>query len=403
MILKISNYDLLRLPIKQGQIYYVTDMRMLYKDYTNMPNNRQILPATILNTENQRANKIRPVQGANYYVVESNCLWIYDTRWILKVGNKAFNTYSYSASNALSPVIIPDDEIQNEQGDKILDNNGLLGDGSVVVRDSNRIQRALIASNGIKKSVEFTSFLEDGILLRPFGLSPDQFTRNEVGSLHLGVQMGSWGPQGYERSEYRGVADYKGDMNIHGQLNIVSSTRAYTANIFTIPDTENGEEVSFVISCTKSQSYRSMTVEDRYIITIIPKTETTAEVTTMQYTATDSDITPDGNELLVYKQGIRYDAIREAKTNEVTYTLMGNEVKITLKPPTDGIYNDFDCINVTFSDLTYCDALDTKATLKYKKFWNVSSLLDAINSLSDRVAQLESLVLTQQQLIDELG
>lgn len=405
MITKINQYDLLRLPVSRGKRYYVTDLRQLYEDFGSIINDRRILPAMILNTENERANKIRPVQGMNYYVIESNCLWMYDTRWVLKDGSKTYNTYQYGPTNAVSPVVLENEEITNSQGDKIIDNNGLLGDGTVVVRDINRIQRATIAANNAKKQVEITSFLENGIMLRPYGLAQEYAARNNIGSLHLGIQMGTWGPEGFERTSYSGKATYKGDFDIHGQLRLVQSTSSYNADLFTVVTNSEEEEVNYTIDCVKTVTVHDEDVKYRNFITITPITQTSAEVTVITYSvsegASSSELLPDGDEVLIYRKGIKYDAVREATASDVTYTLLGIGVKITLTPPSDGIYNP-GTIGVTFSDNSYCDELNAEGSLNYTKFWNVSSLLDSYNSLSNEVSELKSLVQAQQKTIDEL-
>lgn len=406
MITKISHYDLLRLPVSRGKKYYVTDLRQLYQDFGSIINERRVLPAMILNTENERATKIRPVQGMNYYVIESNCLWMYDTRWMLKDGNKTYNTYTYGPDNPISPVVLPDEEITTDQGDKIIDNNGLLGDGTVVVRDVNRIQRASIAANNIKKQVEFTSYLENGIMIRPNGLANEYAAKNNIGSLHLGVKMGTWGPEGFERTSYSGHATYKGDFDIQGQLRLVQSTSSFNADIFTVITNTDEESVNYTINCTKTITVHDGTTTYRNFITITPLTETTAEVTVITYSVVESadasDLIPEGDETLIYRKGIKYDAVREALSDKVIYTLMAIGVTITLTPPADGIYNP-DTIEVTFSDNSYCDALSTRASLNYMKFWNVSSLLDSYISLSNEVSELKSLVQAQMAKIDELS
>ena len=58
LIQKITNYDLLNLPAKIGQIYYVTDMRCLFQDTGKLRQNRKRLSALVLNTDYERLNRI---------------------------------------------------------------------------------------------------------------------------------------------------------------------------------------------------------------------------------------------------------------------------------------------------------------------------------------------------------
>lgn len=392
MISRISHYDLISLPVKKGQIYYVTDYGFLYKDYTNNISNRSILPARIIDTESQRVNKIRPIQGVNYYVVESNNLWIFDTRWVLKEGNTEFNTYVYDSNTSVSPAVIDNEEIQNSQGDKIIDNNGLLGNGSVVVRDSNRIQRGNLSANNTSRQLQITSYLDEGILLRPYGLAQDSATRNSVGTLQLGVQLGKWGSDGFEQSTVDGIAKYNGKFNVSGDLTVTTSDSSFNADIFSVFESDSNESVRYVINCVKTEDSEYDNIKIRYNISITPITNTTANVEVLSYTVNNDDLVPEGNETLVFREGMKFDAVRQVKSNSVTYTLMGSAFKIKLEPPLDGDYTKKDSIIVTFSDNTYSDGLSTKATLYYEKSYNVM----------ERILQLESLVQTQSEQISEL-
>ena len=392
MIHKITSYDLLRLPANYGQTYYVTDQRLLYKDYAPDLSGRRTLPAMVLNTEHQRVNRIRPTNGVNYYVVESNCLWCYDARWVLKEGNKLYNSYVYDSNNSVSPVIIDNDEIQNEQGDRIIDNNGLMGNGTVVVRDTNRLRRGDISAMENKKLMVMTSYLDEGMLFRPYGLAQDNIDRDEIGSLKLGVKLGTWGPEGYERTSYRGEATYKGDMYVEGQLYVVISTSTYNADLFSIPEDDERIEFKIVCKTTSSNEFGEEVVKN--IIQIEPVTESTAKVKVISYTV-NNGIEPSGSETLIYRNGYIFDADRTVVDNSVVYKVMGSGFEIKLEPPSDGNYQPADSIAVTMSDTSYNDTTGARATMTYMKTFNVSSLVDSINTLTTKVAELETKVSQQ--------
>ena len=79
-IIKCTQYDLMRAKAKVGQMYFVTDSRLLYKDNSNSIAQRLVFNAVILHTESERINSIKPVIGKFYYVEETNSLWLFDTR-----------------------------------------------------------------------------------------------------------------------------------------------------------------------------------------------------------------------------------------------------------------------------------------------------------------------------------
>lgn len=93
-------------------------------------------------TERERLNNISPINGSLYYVWETNTLWTYNHKWIVLEGNYSTvaNGYYYN-QNAITPTA---DDVN-----QVLDNNGLLKNGSVVIRDANRVIKGqLYISNG---------------------------------------------------------------------------------------------------------------------------------------------------------------------------------------------------------------------------------------------------------------
>lgn len=159
-----------------GDYYACTDSRTLYKDLTSSLEDRRIVNAVQLYKDNERA-KIRPVNGRLYYVWETNELWTYDSGWTLKIGrSRDYNGYIYQ--NGYIKDISPVDSTASEPGTGVLDNNGLLGDGSVVIRDSNRLVKGKIAIDSEDSSLIVSSFLGGGMSFYPNG-------DNTLGSLRI--------------------------------------------------------------------------------------------------------------------------------------------------------------------------------------------------------------------------
>jgi len=251
-ILKCVQYDMIILKPKIGQLYFCVDSQSLYKDFGPNKEQRLRFNAIILNSDNERVNSVRPELGKFYYVIETNSLWLYDTRWLLKIGDKSkYNTYSYD-KEVLSPVINIDSSITNSSGDKIIDNNGLLGNGSVVIRDENRIARGIIKSDNIYKQIRINSYQDDGLLFIPNAHLPYNDLSTSLGALHLTVtKEDNTIHQLNGTLTTTGEAFYYGDWNNYGDMYIVKKEN----NVNTIfPDytpLNNKEIVKTYIVCQK--------------------------------------------------------------------------------------------------------------------------------------------------------
>lgn len=139
MIYKLTAYDLKCTKIANGNYYVTTDTKQVFVD---MNGARLPLSVVMISTERERVNNISPVNNNKYYVWETNTLWGYNNKWIVIEGNYSStpNGYYY-IDNAITKT--------SDDVNQVLDNNGLLKDGSVVVRDANRIIKGkLYISNG---------------------------------------------------------------------------------------------------------------------------------------------------------------------------------------------------------------------------------------------------------------
>ena len=330
MIYRLTQYDLLRLPVKKGQIYFVTDLNCLFKDFGDTISERLRFSAACVSTNYIRLNKLRPVNGKLYYVSEDNSLWLFDAGWKLKDGDvQRYNSYGYTSSGGMTPVINTDDYITSkETGDRIIDNNGLLGDGSVVVRDDNRIITGRVFKDKAHQHLTLTSYLDNGIMLCPFGSGSTYENREATGSLHLNVDSTLVGDQ-LQRS---GVARYNGDMYIRGNIYQVVE-KPYTE--YDLNYTPGSQE-----TMTHKFQY-SKSSDNRVVYTAVEisvSTDTKASVRIIKYQDGIEDAVIGDNGKALYdtavtiQSDITYEAKRSiASATEVSYTLVGPSSPTTYK------------------------------------------------------------------------
>lgn len=161
IIYKVTEYDLLSTSIKPNNYYACTDSRKMYKDTSR--NTRELLKVTMIDTEIDRVYNTRPVNGVTYYVWETNELWTYNGGWVIRIGEIQSRSSGYYYKD--SDIFATDDPNQNA----IIDNNGLLKDGSVVIRDINRVIKGRLYIDGTNNNLVISSFLGGGIRLLPNG------------------------------------------------------------------------------------------------------------------------------------------------------------------------------------------------------------------------------------------
>lgn len=176
MIYRVTEYDLLQTALVAGNYYICTDSRKMYKDIT--ASQRQEITVTFISKENDRLTTVRPTNGVYYYVWDTNSLWFYNAGWMIIDGQGQRASGYYYTNNIINPT----DDVT------VIDNNGLLADGSVVVRDFNRIIKGQLYINvdgsedsGSKNELVISSFLNAGIKLLPNG------TLDSAGTLSLSL------------------------------------------------------------------------------------------------------------------------------------------------------------------------------------------------------------------------
>ena len=141
--------------------YYCTDTQRL-KVFYNV-NIATDFNCITVSTESFRKSIPNPENQRYYYVVETNCLYKYTgtTRgWEDVIVQKLTD----------SPAYMLDDEQRKlvGEGEGLLDNNGLLQNGSVVVRDSNKLIKA-IASMSDTNDLEITTTFGGNVVIYPGG------------------------------------------------------------------------------------------------------------------------------------------------------------------------------------------------------------------------------------------
>ena len=332
MIKQISSYDLMRLPIKYGQIYYVTESRVLYKDCGGSLRQRRRIGCVVVNSDYERTTKLKPVNGQNYYVVDSNMLWTFDTKWILKDGDiRQYNMYSYGNGGGITPVITSDPQIYSEAtGDRIIDNNGLRGDGSVSVRDMNRIERAQIAFRPEHQDIAVYGKADEGISIIPYGAYGSEYEQQVTGSLHLGTTT-EFNSGDFDTEVVRkGRAEYYGDLVIYGNIiqKIEQDTSTYA--ISRIPSIKPREEMLHKITCqatrvnadgTKYNEFTKITISDITEKTAKTRIQTFSDVEGIVSSSSQSNFT---NSSLQLDSDITYDTARTiVSVNEVKYVIQG--------------------------------------------------------------------------------
>lgn len=315
-IIKCSQYDLLRAKAKNGQMYFTTDSRVLYKDNGNNVAQRLVFNAVILHTDSERLNYIKPTIGKFYYVEETNSLWLFDTRWVLKIGSgAAYN--SYYAEDYISPIVNVETGLN---GDKIIDNNGLLGDGSVIIRDINRVTRGMENANLAYNRLEIKSYLDDGFLFVPNAHLPYSNLNTSLGALHLTVEKND--VTNSMNLNLNGSAHYYGTWNNYGDMYLIQKDN--TSN--TVPPDyipiNNYELVKFYIISNKKTEEGLVT--NHIVLRPISDSVAIFQILSVLNENSLSVVQNDMGELIYTHSGdvlenVMYECTRRITTNDKEY------------------------------------------------------------------------------------
>lgn len=171
-VLRVMSSQISQIEPEYGKIYFVTDMRQLYFD--TVDNVRvQVSDVNILASEADRENvtvtlsrgvtdrfSLGSEDFANsrlFYVIETNVLY--------RLKNNSWSVVRGTAGGRITAqTYYPDGTLVQVYPDDVT-TNGILGDGSVVVRDNNRMVCGLIHSNGF--STNLSSFVGNQLVLNP--------------------------------------------------------------------------------------------------------------------------------------------------------------------------------------------------------------------------------------------
>lgn len=158
-VIRLKEIDLLRTNKTPGNWYATTDSRKLYYDVSKTQ--RQLIDAEQIPTEKQRMYEdFQKTMGKLYYVWESSNLYVWNNRWEMVCGNPEYpRAFQYIDGEIFSVGDMSDD----------VKGNGILGDGSVVIRDVNRVIKAKISIDETNDNLIISSFLGGGIKILPNG------------------------------------------------------------------------------------------------------------------------------------------------------------------------------------------------------------------------------------------
>ena len=164
-IYRMTEFDVLRTAIKQGNMYICTDSLQMYYDESAVKRSKYTY--TGIKTINDLMYNTTPNYGTSYYCWEDNSLWLWLNKWITLWADTNYpSAYIYTTyPTTENPGNL--DSVFNINN--VLDNNGLLQDGSVVIRDGHRIIKGKLFVNEENDNLTFSSFLGGGIRLLPNG------------------------------------------------------------------------------------------------------------------------------------------------------------------------------------------------------------------------------------------
>lgn len=151
-------------------MYMCLDTMKLYFDEGIAPNDRQLCDYTSVYTLVDLQHNIEPVNGKWYYVWEDNSLWVWDNRWRCLFSRTTYPSgyvYDDIPSETNPQTINP--LYRYDMPSAPADDNGLLHDGSVVVRDENRLIKGKLYVDEGNNNLIISSFLGGGVRLLPNG------------------------------------------------------------------------------------------------------------------------------------------------------------------------------------------------------------------------------------------
>ena len=160
-IIRFNNYDLLGTKCNKYNMYMCLDTLQLWYDESD--SKRTLYGYVGVDTVNDLQNNIIPEMGITYYCWESNSLWLWMNRWICIYSDNKYPSAYRTDHDFIEEVYLDD------QNPTIVDNNGLLRDGSVVIRDANRIIKGRLYVSDKHDNLVLSSYLGGGVRILPNG------------------------------------------------------------------------------------------------------------------------------------------------------------------------------------------------------------------------------------------
>lgn len=160
-IVRLRTFDLNATPIQKGNMYMCLDTLTMYYDQDDSNRVRYIYKG--VKTRKDMLYNITPSMNTTYYCWEDNSLWLWMNKWIS----------IYSNSQYPSAYIVDNEGIRDvynyNSPNAPIDNNGLLGDGSVVIRDENRLIKGKIYIDTDENNLIISSYFGGGTRILPNG------------------------------------------------------------------------------------------------------------------------------------------------------------------------------------------------------------------------------------------
>lgn len=151
-------------------MYMCLDTMKLYFDQGTTPSDRQLCDYISVYTLVDLQHNIDPMNGKIYYVWEDNSVWVWSNKWVCLFSRTTYPSgYVYDGIPSETDPQVIDPVYRYDMPSVPADDNGLLHDGSVVVRDENRLIKGKLYIDEGNNNLVISSFLGGGVRLLPNG------------------------------------------------------------------------------------------------------------------------------------------------------------------------------------------------------------------------------------------
>lgn len=169
-IYKMTSFDLLRTKVQMGNMYMCVDTQVLWYDSGETADSRTVYEYVSVRNVNELLYQITPSYGKTYYCWEDNSLWVWINKWETLYSQTTYPSgYVYDDIPSIANPQDINPLYRYDMPNQPADDNGLLKDGSVVVRDRNRIIKGKITVDDGNNNLIISSFLGGGLRFLPNG------------------------------------------------------------------------------------------------------------------------------------------------------------------------------------------------------------------------------------------